>query len=148
MAAHHCRISQAAAIAICDALVDLLDAGTPPGNLIIYTGTEPANCNASAGTEVATCVLDDTAAYAAASYNSGTGCAEAELTATATCASATGNASAVTYFRLCNAAGTAVLQGTCSATSGDDLVLTGAVIVAAAEVNVTSMVVAVPINQA
>ena len=38
MAAHHCRISQVAAVAMCNALVDLIDAGSPPGHIILYTG--------------------------------------------------------------------------------------------------------------
>lgn len=145
MAAHHCRISQAAATAACNSIVDLIDAGTPPGHIIIYTGTEPANCNAGAATEVATCVLDNTA-YGAAAFNTTT--SDAALTATATCASATGSASAVTHFRLLNAAGTAIVQGTCTATAGDDLVLNSAVIATGSQVDITALTVSVPINQA
>jgi len=147
MAAHHCRISQVAAVAMCNALVDLIDAGSPPGHIILYTGTEPTHANDAAGTEVATCTLNATA-FSAASYNGTNHAAEATLTATATDAEATGNVAAVTYFRICNAAGTAILQGTCSATSGDDLVLTTAVIATNAEVNITDLTVAVPIDQA
>lgn len=147
MAAHACRISQVLATAICDLVVNSIDAGTPPGNLIIYTGTMPTHCDDAAATEVATCVLDTTA-YGAAAYVPGTHTSDADLTATATDASATGHANPVTHFRLCNAAGTAILQGTCSATAGDDLVLNAAIIVAASEVNITSLIVSVPIDQA
>ena len=135
------------ATAICNLVVDALDAGSPPGNIIIYTGTMPTHCNDAATTEVATCVLNSTA-YGAAAYVGGTHTSDAELTATATDPHATGNAAAVTYFRACNAAGTAVFQGTCSATAGDDLVLNAAIIVAASEVNITSLIVSIPIDQA
>lgn len=135
------------ATAICNLVVDAIDAGTPPGHIIIYTGTMPTHCDDAAATEVATCVLDTTA-YGAAAYVAGTHTSDAELTATATDASATGHANAVTHYRLCNAAGTAILQGTCSATAGDDLVLNAAIIVAGSEVNITSLLVSVPIDQA
>lgn len=151
MASHQCRISQAMATAICNLVVDAVDAGTPPGAIIIYTGTIPTHCNDAAATEVATCVLND-AAYGAASYVGGTHTSDAELTQTpivgALCESATGHANAVTHFRLCNGAGTAILQGSCSATAGDDLVLNAAIIVAESEVNITSLVVSAPIDQA
>ncbi len=151
MAAHACRISQSIATAICNLVVDAVDAGSPPGAIIIYTGTMPTHCNDAAATEVATCTLNTTA-YGAASYVSGTHTSDAELTQTpvvgAHCASATGHANAVTHFRLCNAAGTAVLQGTCSATAGDDLVLNAAIIAASSEVDITSLIVSVPIDQA
>ena len=98
--------------------------------------------------EVATCTLNDTA-YGNASF--GTNTADAELTqspiAGAHCDSATGNASPVTFFRLCNGAGTAVLQGTCSATAGDDLVLNAATISTASTVDISSLIVSVPVNQ-
>lgn len=147
MAAHHCRITQAMAVALCNAVADAVDAGSSHGHLIIYTGTEPANANAAAATEVATCSFPDPA-FGAASYNGGTSCAEALISGDATCAAATGHANAVTHFRLLDSDSTVVLQGTCSATTGDDLVLTGAVIVASAEVVVTDFTIAVPINQA
>ena len=86
------------------------------------------------------------AAYAGAAFV--TTSSDAALTATATDASATGHANAVTHFRLCNAAGTCVLQGTCSATSGDDLVLNSAIIAAGSQVDITALTVSVPINQA
>ena len=95
---------------------------------------------------VATCVLAAPAAYAGASFV--TTSSDAALTATATDASATGHANAVTHFRLCNAAGTCVLQGTCSASAGDDLVLNSAIIATGSQVDITALTVSVPINQA
>lgn len=147
MAGHACRISEAAAVAICDYIVDLLDAGTGSGNLVIYTGTIPATCDTIITTQsiVAVCVLGDPA-YAAASF--GTTAADAELAESAYCANATGHVNPVTFYRLVDGDGNSVLQGTCSATAGDDLVLNASIIAATSEVTVTSLLVSVPINQA
>jgi hypothetical protein len=146
VAAHHCRITQAAANAALNAVVDLLDVGGA-GTLVIYTGTEPANANATAATEVATCTLPNPA-FGAAAWSSGDSAAKASLASTATDSSATGHANAVTHFRLVDNGGTAVLQGTCSATAGDDLVLNAATISTGATVNITALDVFCPINQA
>ena len=146
MAAHHCRISQAVANAACNAIVDLCDVGGA-GTLKIYTGTEPANADAAAATLVATCALPNPA-FSAAAWSSGDSGSKATLMATATDANATGNASAVTHFRLVSLAAVALLQGTCSATAGDDLVLNNAVITAGSVVDITALAVIVPINQA
>jgi len=146
-AAHHCRITQAIGIAMLNALVDDCDVGSPPGKLIIYTGAEPATADTAAATEVATCVLPNPAFGAAATH--GTDDCQAALSSTATCATATGNASAVTHFRLTRNNGTTVqLQGTCSATAGDDLVLNSATIATGSQVDITALTVSLPYNQA
>ena len=146
MAAHHCRITQAAGIVMVNGLVDLIDAGAPPGFLVIYTGAEPATADTAAATEVATCTMANPAFGAAATH--GVDDAQAALTATATDPHATGNAGAVTHFRCTNQAGTAVVQGTCTATAGDDLVLNAAIIAAGSQVDITALVVSLPYNQA
>lgn len=143
--ANHCRLSQAAATAACNAIVDLTDGGGA-GNIIIYTGAEPSYANDAAGTEVATCACAATA-YGAASYDAGNHWSESDLAATATDTSATGNASAVTYFRLVSGGAATVLQGTIS-TSGADLNLNATTIGAGAQVDITSLEVRVPLNQA
>ena len=127
--------------------MDSLDVGTDPATLVLYTGTMPATCSTVLTTqsEVATCVMGDPA-YAAAAFVTTT--ADAELAENAVCASATGNVAAVTFYRLCDGNGDAVLQGTCSATAGDDLVLNAAVIQPASEVTITSLLISVPLNQA
>lgn len=133
---------------MCDALVDLLD-GASPGKLIVYTGAEPANANAAAATEVATITLNKPA-FGAAAYVGGKLAAEADLDVDPAVedASATGNASAITHFRLVKSDDTVVIQGTASATAGDDLVSNAAIIAAGSSVEVTSLKVSVPINQA
>lgn len=143
--ANHCRLASAAAIAACNAIVDLIDAGAAAGNIIIYTGTEPAYANDAAGTEVATCAFADPA-YAAAAADGTNHWADANLTSTATDASATGNASAVTYFRSVDSDGNVVFQGTVG-TSGADLNLNSTTIAASASVDITTLEVRVPYNQ-
>jgi hypothetical protein len=145
MAAHHCRISQAAGIVMLNGLVDLTDVGGA-GKVIIYTGAEPATCDTAAATEVATCVCPNPAFGAAATH--GTDDCQAALLSTATIASATGNVAAVTHFRITNNAGTAHTQGTCSATAGDDLVLNSATIAAGSQVDITAITYSLPYNQA
>lgn len=141
--AYHCRLHSNSAIAACNAIVDRCDSS---GNLVIYTGTEPSYADDAAGTEVATCALAATA-YGAAAADGTNHWADAELASTATDSSATGNASAVTYFRLQTSGGACVLQGTVG-TSGCDLNLNTTTIGAGAEVSVTSLEVRVPYNQA
>jgi len=148
MAAHHCRIQDDIAEGICNLVADAVDGAASFGEVKIYTGTEPATANAAAATLVATCISAADPAFSAAAWNAGTSCWEATNADDFVCASATGHANAVTHFRLTDSDDVVVLQGTCSATTGDDLVLTGAVIVASAEVIITDLVIAVPINQA
>jgi len=147
MAVHHCRISDAVAEALCNLVAAAVDAGPDFGRIVIYTGAEPATANETAATEVAVCTGPDPS-FGAAVWNAETACWEATNLGDFVCGGAIGSASTVTHFRLADSIGGAVLQGTCSADAGDDLVLTGAVIVPSAEVVVTDFVISVPINQA
>lgn len=144
--ANHCRLSQGTAKAVCDVVVDRCDAGTGAGKLIIYTGTEPSYADDTAGTEVATCTLPKPA-FGTATYDSTNHWAEADLSSNAEDSSATGNASAVTYFRLTDSDSAVVLQGTVG-TSGCDLNLNSTTIGAGVTVTVTALQVRVPLNQA
>jgi len=146
MAAHHCRVSQAAATAACNTIADLADSGGN-GTLVIYTGAEPTHANDAAATEVATCAAAG-AFWGAASYTAGTHTSDAALTATVSDPHATGNASAATHFRVINGSAAVVLQGTCSGTAGDDLVLNSAVIATGSQVDITALTLSVPIDQA
>jgi len=144
--ANHCRLASAAAIAACNAIVDSIDAGAGAGSIIIYTGAEPAYANDAAGTEVATCTCADPA-YAAAAADGANYWADAELASSASDSSATGNASAVTYFRIADSDSNVVLQGTIG-TSAADLNLNSTTIGAGASVTISSLEVRVPYNQA
>jgi hypothetical protein len=148
MAAHHCRLAADICENLCSLVADAVDAAASYGKVIIYTGSEPATADAAAATEVATCIAAADPSFGAAEWVVGTGCWESANLDDFVCAAATGNAGAVTHFRLTDSDDVVVLQGTCSATAGDDLVLTGAVIVHDAEVIVTELVIAVPLNQA
>lgn len=107
-------ISNTAAQDALDAILGLLDAGGA-GSLKIYAGTVPADADASIGaaTLLATLALSSTAFGDATDANPGA-TATAD-TITSANAAATGTA---TFFRLVNNAGTAVYQGTVTATGG------------------------------
>jgi hypothetical protein len=137
-----CIITNVAAIAACNAIVDLLDAGSPPGFIKIYDNTDavPADADAGLGSNVllVTLTLNSTAFGAAAD---GTGKATATANAvTNGTAVADGTAA---FFRATNAAGTAVIQGTCG-TSSADLVLNSVAITTGATVSVTAWTFSVP----
>lgn len=132
------RISTAARNAACDAIVDLIDAGTPPGLLRIRTGAQPTNVGDSeAGTLLGTLTFSTTAFGAASS-----GVATASSITSDTSADASGTAG---HFRVLNAAATAIADGTCG-TSGTDMVFDNATIVAGGTIACTSFTVTVPIS--
>lgn len=94
-------LSTAARNAACDAVVDLVDAGTPPGNIVLRAST----------TEVAEFDFETTA-YGAAS----TGVATAASFPKNATASATG---VIDNYLIRNAAGTTIISGTVGEGSGD-----------------------------
>lgn len=113
-----------------DATLDLLN----NGKFRIYDGTRPAGPDTAVGSQVLLAELTFGAtAFAAASSGSKTANA---ITADTT-ADATGTA---TWFRLLTSGDTAVIDGSVG-TSGTDLVLNVASIVAGVEVAVTSLVI-------
>lgn len=124
-------ISTAARNAAADAVVDLVDAGTPPGSLRIYSGTAPADVNAAlSGNTLLAQLPMSTTAFGAASN----GVATANAITSDTSADASGTA---TFFRITNAAGTAIIQGEVG-TSGSDLNLSSTSITAGGTVAVSS----------
>lgn len=131
-----CKISNAAAKAACDAIVDLLDAGAGAATLKIYTGSAPANIDdAATGTLLATLTCSDPAFGSAADANPG-GRATASTITGDSSADATGTAG---YFRALDSNGVAVIQGTVTATGGGgDLELNSISISAGVAVNITS----------
>ncbi len=135
-------MSMAAAIAGLNAALALLNAGTPPGKIKIYTGSPPASLAASeAGTLLSTLTFSTTAFPTAVDgVSNGLATATANAITSDTSAAATGTAG---HFRATNAAGTAVLQGTCG-TSGTDMILNTVSITAGDTVACTSFVVTLP----
>ena len=148
--ANACRISIAAAIAMANALVDLIDGGSGAGTLVMYTGTAPAYADSSGAglTEVATLTFGDPA-YAGAAADAVNHWADANLTGGTTISdtSATGNTSAVTCFRVFDSNAAVVLQGTIG-TSGADINLNATTIGAGAQVDLTALEARVPYNAA
>jgi hypothetical protein len=121
--------------AAADAVVDLVDAGSQPGRLRIYSGTPPADANAalSGNTLLADLPMSDPAFGAATG-----GVATAAAITSDTSADATGTA---TFFRVGSWDGavfTPVFQGSVG-TSGSDLNLSSTSITAGGTVAVSSL---------
>lgn len=132
------KISTAGRNAACDALLALLNAGSPPGHLYIRTGSPPTNvADADSGTLLATLTLSNTAFGAASS-----GTATAAAIASDTSVAATGTAG---HFRMKNAADVTVLQGTVG-TSAADLVLNSTAFTIGGTAAVSAFTVTVPIG--
>jgi len=130
------RISNAAAIAAANAVVDLIDGGTGAGEIHIYTGSAPTNVeDAPTGTLLAELVMSDPAFGNAADINPGAR-ATASAVADDSDANATGNAG---YFRVVDSDDTAIMQGTVTATGGGgDMEINSVAIQQNATVSVTS----------
>lgn len=145
--ANHCRLAADTAVAMVDAWADLLDAGDPtPGYLVGYTGSEPSYADDAAATEVFTCTLP-LPAFGAAAADLANHRAAAAMASTASDTSATGNASAVNHYRLYDGNDAIVAQGTLG-TAGTDIVLNADTIGAGSQVDITSLELRLPYNQA
>lgn len=136
-------ISNAAAIAACDALVDLLDAGAGAAVLKIYDGSQPANPDVavSGQTLLAELTCSDPAFGNAADDNPGA-IATANAITDDSSANATGTAA---WFRAEDSNGNAIIDGDVTATGGGgDLELDSTSISAGTTVSVTSWTVTHP----
>lgn len=121
------RLTNAAASAAADAVVDLIDAGAAAGTIKIYTGTIPTDANTAIGAQVllATLTCSDPAFGAASN-----GVATASAITSDSSADATGTAA---WARVADSNGVTVMDLTVG-TSGEDInfntvsFVTGAVI--------------------
>lgn len=130
------KISNLARSAACDAVVDLIDAGTPPGTLEIRTGSAPTNTtDADSGTLLATLTFSTTAFGSASS-----GVATA---ATITSDTNIDNSGTAAHFRVKNAAGTVIFQGTVG-TSGADINFDSVTFVAGGTAAISSLTATMP----
>ncbi len=132
------KISTAARSAACDAIVDLLDAGSGASTIQIRTGSAPTNvADADSGTLLATLTASDPAFGAASS-----GVATADTITSDTNVDATGTAG---HWRWKDSDANTVLQGTCG-TSGADLNFNTVSFVAGGTCAISSFTVTVPVG--
>ena len=134
-------ISNAAAKAACDAIVDLLDAGAAAGKLQVYDGSQPADPDTAVTTQtkLAELTLSDPAFGDAADDNPG-GKATANAITDLSTADATGTAA---WFRAVDSDGTAIIDGSVG-TSSADLILDSVSITAGQTVKVNSWTITMP----
>lgn len=134
------KISNAAAIAACNAVVDLLDAGASAGYIQCRTGAAPSNVDdAASGTLLGTLTLSDPAFGNAADINPG---------ARATASAITGDSSAdatgtIGYCRAYDSNNVAIIQGT-AGTSSADFIFDSVSVTAGQTINLTSWTVTMP----
>jgi len=135
------RLSNAAAKAACDAIVDLIDGGATAGKLRIYSGTQATDPDTAIGAQVllAELPLSDPAFGNAADAAPG-GRATASAVTSDASADATGTA---TWFRVLDSNNVAITDGSVG-TSGADLNINTVSIVAGAQVSITAWTFTVP----
>ncbi len=130
------KISDLARNAAVNAVAALIDAGSPPGHLYFRTGSAPTNTtDGDSGTLLATLPLSSTSFGAAAS-----GTATANAITSDTNAANSGTAG---HWRIKNAAGVTIAQGSCG-TSGADINFDSTTIVAGGTVAITSLTLTQP----
>lgn len=131
------RLSTGARNAACNATVDLLDAGSAAGVVLIRTGAQPTNVgDADTGTLLGTLTFSDPAFG-----NAATGVATASAITSDTTADASGTAG---HARLKDSDANIVMDCTCGQGSGD-INFDNNVIVAGGTIAISSMTVTQPI---
>jgi hypothetical protein len=122
----------------CDALVDDVDSGSPPGTIAIRTGAQPTNVgDADTGTLLGTLTFSNPAFG-----NAATGVATASAITSDTNADNSGTAG---HFRIKDGSGNIHSDGTCGQGTGD-LSFDNSVIVAGGTIAISSLTVTVPIQ--
>jgi hypothetical protein len=132
-------ITNAAAIAACNAIVDLLDGGS----IKIYDVGSGIPADADEAISDQTLLAEPTfgtPAFGDAADDTGKATATANAISSDTTAAATGTAA---FFRACTSAGAAVIQGTCG-TATSDLILNSVSITADTEVAISAYTFSVP----
>lgn len=126
------RLSNAAASAAADAVVDLIDAGAGAGTIKIYDGTIPTNANTAIGSQVllATLTFSDPAFGAASN-----GVATASAITSDSSADATGTAS---WARIADSNGNTIMDVTVG-TSGEDIDFNTVSFVSGATIAISSL---------
>jgi hypothetical protein len=133
-------ISNAAAIAACNAVVDLIDAGSAAGYVNIYQGTQPTNPDAGIGgsTLLATALCSDPAFGAAADAAPGGRATAAAIAGVV--ATGTGN---INWFRVFDDNDVAIIDGS-AGTSGADMIVSAASITAGQTFDIDTWTITMP----
>ena len=126
------RLTNAAASAAADAVVDAIDGGAGAGTIKIYTGTIPTDADTAVGAQtlLATLTFSDPAFGAASN-----GVATASAITSDSSADATGTAA---WARIATSAGTTVMDVTVG-TSGEDINFNTVSFVSGATVSISSL---------
>lgn len=135
------RISNAGAAAACDALVDLLDGGSGAGYIEVRTGAQPASVGtAASGTLLGTLVLSDPA------FGNATTASPSVATASAITSDSTADASGTAgWFRAYDSAGTAIIDGSITASGGGgDMQLDNVNVVAGGTISISAWTISLP----
>ena len=132
------RLTNAAASAAADAVVDRLDTGGA-GTIKIYSGTIPTNADTAVGAQVLLATLTFSATAFGAASN---GVATASAITSDSSADATGTAA---WARLASGAGTTQMDVTVG-TAGDDINFNTVAFVTGATVSITSLTYTQPLT--
>lgn len=132
-----CKIASATRNAIANSVATLVDAGSGPGTIKIYSGAQPATADtAASGTLLATVTLGDPS-FGAAAAGVITGADPASVNAVAT-----GTAG---WFRMADSAGNTVLDGDVTASgAGGTMQLATTSITSGGAVDITALTVTAP----
>ena len=133
-------ITNAAAIVMCDALVDLIDVGTT-GEIVIYGDTRPTDADTAIGAQtlLATLVYSATAFGAASDAGPGAVATAGSITDDTSC-DATDTA---TWFRITDGNNLAIMDGTVG-TSGADMNFNTVAFTAGSTISVTAQTITQP----
>lgn len=143
------RILMAAAIAACDAEVDLIDDGAGTAKLQFYTGTQPDNPSVAISDQVLVAEVDlpNPAFGAAADPGGGAEYAEAELNSVPLEDTSANNSGTITWYRILDRDGNALFDGSAGISSGDfNALIDNPVVVAGQTFRATSLVHRVPLR--
>lgn len=133
------RLTNAAASAAADAVVDLIDAGAGAGTIKVYTATIPTNANTAVGAQtlLATLTFSDPAFGAASN-----GVATASAITSDSSADATGTAA---WARIADSNGTTIMDVTVG-TSGEDINFNTVSFVSGAVIAISSLTYTQPLT--
>lgn len=131
-------ITEAIASAMCNALVDAIDAGGA-GHLTIYGDTRAATTDTAVGAQTVCATLT----FAATAF--GAASAGVATAATITSDSSADNTDTATWFRITSGAGTAIADGNVG-TATADLILNTTSIVTGAVVSISAGTITVPLT--